>query len=148
MSTQNPSQTRWWWIRHAPVPDGGCIYGQRDLDCDCSDVEVFRAVARALPRDAVWFTSSLLGAGETAGEPNRIPRQLAGNGTEDREVAAITVEVALAVDATVVGHRRVADPPPARLAWALCAHCITTTILPIALRAASRAMASPALGRL
>ena len=27
--------TRWWWVRHAPVPDGGFIYGQRDLDCDC-----------------------------------------------------------------------------------------------------------------
>ena len=66
MSTQSPSQTRWWWIRHAPVPDDGCIYGQRDLDCDCSDVAVFRAVARELPRDAVWFTSSLARTKQTA----------------------------------------------------------------------------------
>jgi len=27
--------TRWWWIRHAPVRDGGRIYGQSDLPCDC-----------------------------------------------------------------------------------------------------------------
>jgi broad specificity phosphatase PhoE len=66
MSPQSPSQTRWWWIRHAPVPDDGCIYGQRDLDCDCSDVAVFRAVARELPRDAVWFTSSLVRTKQTA----------------------------------------------------------------------------------
>ena len=30
-------ETRWWHVRHAPVPDGGRIYGQRDLDCDCSE---------------------------------------------------------------------------------------------------------------
>ena len=59
-------ETRWWWVRHAPVPDGGCIYGQRDLDCDCSDDKVFRAVAAVLPKDALWVTSALKRASQTA----------------------------------------------------------------------------------
>jgi broad specificity phosphatase PhoE len=59
-------QTRWWWVRHAPVPDGGRIYGQRDLDCDCGDVEVFRALARELPGGAVWLTSHLVRTRQTA----------------------------------------------------------------------------------
>ena len=59
-------ETRWWWVRHAPVPDGGRIYGQRDLDCDCSDGKVFRAVAAVLPKNAVWVTSDLKRAKQTA----------------------------------------------------------------------------------
>ncbi len=59
-------ETRWWWVRHAPVPDGGRIYGQRDLDCDCSDARVFRAVAARLPANAVWVTSALKRAKQTA----------------------------------------------------------------------------------
>lgn len=52
--------TRWWWVRHAPVVgDAGRIYGQADLDCDCSDTPVFAALARMLPRDPVWLTSNL-----------------------------------------------------------------------------------------
>jgi alpha-ribazole phosphatase len=58
--------TRWWWIRHAPVPDGGRIYGQGDVDCDCGDVEIFRILARELPRDAVWVTSNLVRTKQTA----------------------------------------------------------------------------------
>ena len=58
-------QTRWWWIRHAPVPDGGFIYGQRDLGCDCGDVEIFGILARELPRDAIWLTSNLLRTKQT-----------------------------------------------------------------------------------
>jgi alpha-ribazole phosphatase len=59
-------ETRWWWVRHAPVPDGGRIYGQRDLDCDCSNEKVFRAVAARLPANAVWVTSALKRAKQTA----------------------------------------------------------------------------------
>jgi broad specificity phosphatase PhoE len=58
--------TRWWWIRHAPVPDGGRIYGQRDLDCDCGDTEIFSILARELPQDAVWLTSNLARTKQTA----------------------------------------------------------------------------------
>ena len=52
--------TRWWWVRHAPVTvnDGRC-YGQTDLPCDTSDAATFEALARLLPRDAVWVTSTL-----------------------------------------------------------------------------------------
>jgi alpha-ribazole phosphatase len=58
--------TRWWWVRHAPVPDGGRIYGQGDLDCDCSETRVFDAVARMLPDNAQWVTSSLKRTHQTA----------------------------------------------------------------------------------
>lgn len=61
------TSTRFWWVRHAPVrDDGGCIYGQRDLPCDCSEAHVFEALARVLPRDALWVTSSLTRAKQTA----------------------------------------------------------------------------------
>ena len=60
------NQTRWWWIRHAPVPDGGRIYGQSDLDCDCTDAEIFGVLARELPREAVWVTSNLARTRQTA----------------------------------------------------------------------------------
>ncbi len=60
-------QTRWWWVRHAPVrEDGGRIYGQRDISCDCSDASVFRALARHLPSDAIWIASHLKRTHETA----------------------------------------------------------------------------------
>jgi broad specificity phosphatase PhoE len=58
--------TRWWWIRHAPVPDGGRIYGQRDLPCDCSDADAFAGLAGELPAEAVWVTSNLRRTMETA----------------------------------------------------------------------------------
>ena len=58
--------TRWWWVRHAPVPDGGRIYGQSDVDCDCSDAEIFSVLARELPTGAVWLTSNLARTRQTA----------------------------------------------------------------------------------
>jgi broad specificity phosphatase PhoE len=58
--------TRWWWLRHAPVPDGGRIYGQGDVDCDCGDTELFRILARELPRQATWVTSHLARTRQTA----------------------------------------------------------------------------------
>ena len=59
--------TRWWWIRHAPVrSDGGNIYGQQDIECDCGDREVFEAVAKILPRNAVWYASNLQRTLQTA----------------------------------------------------------------------------------
>src|SRR3569833_781455 len=58
--------TRWWWVRHAPVRnDGGNIYGQSDIACDTSDREVFEAVAKILPRDAVWYASNLMRTHQT-----------------------------------------------------------------------------------
>ena len=59
--------TRWWWVRHAPVrSDGGNIYGQTDIACDCGDLEVFEAVAKILPRNAVWVASNLKRTHQTA----------------------------------------------------------------------------------
>ena len=58
--------TRWWWIRHAPVPDGGRIYGQSDLPCDCSDADMFAALAAEVPAGAVWVTSNLMRTRQTA----------------------------------------------------------------------------------
>jgi alpha-ribazole phosphatase len=59
--------TRWWWVRHAPVRnDGGNIYGQTDIACDTGDVEVFEAVAKILPRNAVWVASNLKRTHQTA----------------------------------------------------------------------------------
>ena len=59
--------TRWWWVRHAPVrSDGGNIYGQEDIACDTSDREVFEAVAKILPRHAVWYASTLMRTHQTA----------------------------------------------------------------------------------
>jgi broad specificity phosphatase PhoE len=59
--------TRWWWVRHAPVrSDGGNIYGQEDIVCDTGDREVFEAVAKILPRGAVWYASNLVRTHQTA----------------------------------------------------------------------------------
>jgi alpha-ribazole phosphatase len=59
--------TRWWWVRHAPVRnDGGNIYGQSDIACDTSDREVFLAVAKILPCNAVWYASNLMRTHQTA----------------------------------------------------------------------------------
>ena len=61
--------TRWWWIRHAPaVNPGGGIYGQLDLEVDLSDHGKFEALAEALPRSALWVTTTLHRARETAGK--------------------------------------------------------------------------------
>jgi alpha-ribazole phosphatase len=58
--------TRLWWIRHAPVNHGGRIYGQLDLSCDSSEAASFTGLAEQLPRGAVWVTSNLRRAHETA----------------------------------------------------------------------------------
>lgn len=52
--------TRWWWVRHAPVPnpEQRC-YGQRDLACDTSNTAAFQALASRLPPDAVWIATTL-----------------------------------------------------------------------------------------
>lgn len=52
--------TRWWLVRHAPVIGAaGRIYGQDDLDCDCSDDGLFAEVARQLPSDPIWLVTHL-----------------------------------------------------------------------------------------
>jgi alpha-ribazole phosphatase len=52
--------TRWWWVRHAPIPGAdGRINGCLDLDCDTSDGVAAAALAALLPSDAVVVTSPL-----------------------------------------------------------------------------------------
>ena len=52
--------TRWWWVRHAPVTaNQGCCYGQTDFPCEIGDETAFAALARNLPREAVWVASPL-----------------------------------------------------------------------------------------
>jgi alpha-ribazole phosphatase len=59
--------TRWWWVRHAPVrSDGGNIYGQTDIACDTGDRYMFEALAKVLPRSAVWVASNLMRTHQTA----------------------------------------------------------------------------------
>jgi broad specificity phosphatase PhoE len=61
------SITRWWWVRHAPVPnpERRC-YGQTDKDCDVSNEALFKHQAKLLPKGAVWYSSNLLRARKTA----------------------------------------------------------------------------------
>src|SRR3546814_15626279 len=50
--------TRWWWIRYARViGQDGRLYGTLDVDCDCTDEALFRALAARLPDDAVWIVT-------------------------------------------------------------------------------------------
>ena len=59
--------TRWWWVRHAPVPNPEArCYGQSDKDCDVSNQALFEHQARLLPKGAVWYASNLLRARKTA----------------------------------------------------------------------------------
>ena len=59
--------TRWWWVRHAPVTDhGGRLYGRTNVPANTSDRARFEALAAALPEGAVWITSALLRAHQTA----------------------------------------------------------------------------------
>lgn len=58
--------TRWFWVRHAPVPGPvGAIHGQNDVDCDAANVAAIGACAALLPTDAVLVTSPLLRARQT-----------------------------------------------------------------------------------
>ncbi|HIJ37848.1 MAG TPA: histidine phosphatase family protein [Rhodospirillaceae bacterium] len=60
--------TRWWWLRHAPIPDPESrISGQLDLPCDISDEAWFATLADRLPRNAVLIESGLMRCGQTIG---------------------------------------------------------------------------------
>lgn len=60
--------TRWWWIRHAPVPNpDGICYGQQDRPCETSDRASFEGLSAMLPGGAVLVTSDLCRTTMTAG---------------------------------------------------------------------------------
>ncbi|AWJ84382.1 phosphoglycerate mutase [Azospirillum sp. TSH58] len=59
--------TRWWLIRHAPVPNPGkVIYGRSDPPADTDDSDALAALAARLPAQAVWVTSHLRRTRQTA----------------------------------------------------------------------------------
>ena len=58
--------TRWWWMRHAPVPGPeDLIKGKLDLPSDTSDSAAFAAQAARLPKGAAVVTSSRLRCRQT-----------------------------------------------------------------------------------
>jgi len=61
-------ETRWWWIRHAPVTaHAGKIYGQQDVPADFTGMEpAIRQLAALLPPDGVAVASDLKRAIATA----------------------------------------------------------------------------------
>lgn len=64
---QNPTVTRWWFVRHAPVLGvEGKIYGSDDVACDTNDPVRFGGLAAVLPKEALWITSHLSRAKKTA----------------------------------------------------------------------------------
>jgi alpha-ribazole phosphatase len=61
------TETRWWWLRHAPVPDPTPrITGGLDPDADISETESFAALADALPAHPVLIESGLKRCRQTA----------------------------------------------------------------------------------
>ena len=61
------SSLRFFWVRHAPPvnPDGLC-YGQKNIQADLTNNKAFRRQAALLPDKAVWVSSPLSRAFETA----------------------------------------------------------------------------------
>ena len=80
-------RTAWWWVRHARViANRGRLYGASDPPAELDDGDRLAALAAALPADAVWLTSALRRARDTASAIRA--RGLAG--------AAVAVEPAFA----------------------------------------------------
>ena len=59
--------TRWWLIRHAPAinPDG-LIYGQGEIEVDCSNRTALEALADSLPPDLIRMVTPLVRTRTTA----------------------------------------------------------------------------------
>ncbi|MEO0413040.1 MAG: histidine phosphatase family protein [Pseudomonadota bacterium] len=69
MTRQNKrlAPTRWYWVRHAPVVGAtGELYDTPDEPADVSDTAAFEALAASLPKKALWLTSDLHRARQTA----------------------------------------------------------------------------------
>lgn len=60
--------TRWWLVRHGPVPSPqGRIHGQLDVACDLSDEDDVRQLARRIPARPVLVESGLMRCRQTTG---------------------------------------------------------------------------------
>jgi alpha-ribazole phosphatase len=65
--TMTIRNTRWWWIRHAPVTHlADFIYGDSDPEADVTEIAVFQSVARRLPEEATWVVTNLQRTRQTA----------------------------------------------------------------------------------
>ena len=66
-------ETRWWWIRHAPVTENsGKIYGQVDLPANFSGTEeTVRGLANILPIAGIAIVSDLIRSVATAEALNK-----------------------------------------------------------------------------
>jgi alpha-ribazole phosphatase len=53
--------TRWWWLRHAPIPGAsdGRLFGALDVGCDTGDAVAFAALAARLPPSGRWVLTPL-----------------------------------------------------------------------------------------
>ncbi len=70
------TETRWWWVRHAPVTcNRGRMYGASDPPADIDDPDAYAGLAGFLPAGAQWVTSHLSRARQTA-------RAIAGAGLD------------------------------------------------------------------
>lgn len=59
--------TKFYWVRHARVPGFATrLYDHRQIEADVSHSEPFEILARRLPKDAIWFTSDMRRAQQTA----------------------------------------------------------------------------------
>ncbi|MBI2235942.1 MAG: histidine phosphatase family protein [Magnetospirillum sp.] len=68
MSGHHANVTRWWLLRHAPVPcPHGRIHGQLDVACDTSETGAFGELVRRLPINPALVESGLLRCRQTAG---------------------------------------------------------------------------------
>lgn len=67
MSSAIFAGTRFWWIRHAPVPvPRGTLVGRADRPCDLTDTARLAALRQRIPERAVLVSSPLLRARSTA----------------------------------------------------------------------------------
>lgn len=58
--------TRFWWVRHGPVPGPKTLKGRLDVPCDLSDAARLAALGRVLPAGGVIVASPLRRAIDTA----------------------------------------------------------------------------------
>lgn len=83
---QAANATRFWWIRHARVPEvQHKMYGSLDVDCDTSNTPLFAGVAAKLPKNALWVTSPLKRTKQTAQALINAGAQ-AGDWAEDADI--------------------------------------------------------------
>ena len=66
-ASSQSSETRWWWVRHAPVINpSGAIYGRLDIPADVSNEASLSTTANRLPAGAAWVATPLRRTRQTA----------------------------------------------------------------------------------